>query len=323
MTQSHYDLFNGDADGICALLQLRLAEPKDSQLITGVKRDIKLLSKISVKAEDSITLLDVSMDKNKAALEQVLSIGAAVFYCDHHFAGEIPQAENLDSLIDTSANTCTSLLINQKLGGQFANWAITAAYGDNLFDSAEALADEVGLSQVAREQLKALGIAINYNGYGATEADLHFHPAELYKQLLEYPDPLVMAQENTALYQTLIANYQTDMGFANQAKLVHESNSGKAFVLPNEAWARRVSGVWGNDLANKSPALAHAVLTDLPDKSAYLVSVRAPKQRAAGADELCMKFETGGGRKAAAGINVLPESELQRFFAEFDQQFTV
>ena len=247
----HFDVFNGDADGILALVQLRLAEPKESTLITGVKRDISLLKQVDKSQATSVTVLDISMEKNIDALNDLLAANIPVSYTDHHRAGDIPSSSLLTANIDTDANTCTSLLVNQQLGGQFANWAITAAYGDNLFDSAEALADEVGLSQVAREQLKALGIAINYNGYGATEADLHFHPAELYKQLLEYPDPLVMAQENTELYQTLIANYQTDMGFANQAKLVHESNSGKAFVLPNEAWARRVSGVWGNDLANK------------------------------------------------------------------------
>ena len=39
----HYDVFNGDADGICALLQLRLEEPLVSTRITGIKRDIALL----------------------------------------------------------------------------------------------------------------------------------------------------------------------------------------------------------------------------------------------------------------------------------------
>jgi hypothetical protein len=28
-----FDVFNGDADGICALIQLRLAEPCDSTLV--------------------------------------------------------------------------------------------------------------------------------------------------------------------------------------------------------------------------------------------------------------------------------------------------
>jgi hypothetical protein len=43
---THYDVFNGDADGICALQQLRLAEPGTSVLVTGVKRDIGLLARV-------------------------------------------------------------------------------------------------------------------------------------------------------------------------------------------------------------------------------------------------------------------------------------
>ena len=60
----NYDIFNGDADGICALLQLRKAEPRDAVLITGVKRDINLLAKVDAAAGDQITVLDVSMDTN-------------------------------------------------------------------------------------------------------------------------------------------------------------------------------------------------------------------------------------------------------------------
>ena len=33
-----FDVFNGDADGICALQQLRLSRPLASTLVTGVKR---------------------------------------------------------------------------------------------------------------------------------------------------------------------------------------------------------------------------------------------------------------------------------------------
>jgi hypothetical protein len=40
-----------------------------------------------------------------------------------------------------------------------------------------------------------------------------------------------------------------------------------------------------------------------------------------GADQLCSRFETGGGRKGAAGINHLPESELGRFIAGFFEVF--
>ena len=34
----HIDVFNGDADGICALIQLRLVSPMAAHLVTGVKR---------------------------------------------------------------------------------------------------------------------------------------------------------------------------------------------------------------------------------------------------------------------------------------------
>ena len=52
------------------------------------------------------------------------------------------------------------------------------------------------------------------------------------------------------------------------------------------------------------------------------MSVRAPIERPRGADSLCMKFETGGGRAGAAGINLLPEADLERFLAEFERQFS-
>ena len=68
----NYDVFNGDADGICALLQLRLAEPRQAQLVTGVKRDINLLSRLEAGRGDRITALDISLDKNRAGLEQAL-----------------------------------------------------------------------------------------------------------------------------------------------------------------------------------------------------------------------------------------------------------
>jgi len=69
---THYDVFNGDADGLCALQQLRLAEPKESRLITGIKRDIKLLSRVDAADGDSVTVLDISLDKNREALQALL-----------------------------------------------------------------------------------------------------------------------------------------------------------------------------------------------------------------------------------------------------------
>ena len=61
----YVDVFNGDADGICALQQLRLAEPIQSVLVTGVKRDINLLQDVQAGKGDEVTVLDISLDKNR------------------------------------------------------------------------------------------------------------------------------------------------------------------------------------------------------------------------------------------------------------------
>lgn len=68
----YIDVFNGDADGICALHQLRLANPVESLLVTGVKRDINLLKKVNAGSRDKLTVLDISLDKNKKELLRCL-----------------------------------------------------------------------------------------------------------------------------------------------------------------------------------------------------------------------------------------------------------
>ncbi len=82
----YIDVFNGDADGICALVQLRLSQPIDSKLITGVKRNIQLLKQVTVDKNDHVTVLDISLAKNKNDLQRILAQGATVIYIDHHQA---------------------------------------------------------------------------------------------------------------------------------------------------------------------------------------------------------------------------------------------
>ncbi|PMO34035.1 acetyltransferase [Vibrio breoganii] len=309
----HYDVFNGDADGIIALLQLRFAEPIESTLITGVKRDIKLLIQVDSDKATSVTALDISMEKNLPELESLLKEGVSVFYCDHHRSGDIPQSDKLEALIDLDAEVCTSLLINQKLGGQYAKWAVAAAFGDNLFASAQKLADEIGLSDSETEFLKELGTLINYNGYGASLDDLHITPAELYKQLTQFEDPLTLLDDPTSPYHLLKQGYALDHEKVSSVEPSHSDAQCKVFELPCEAWARRISGVFGNELANLSPELAHGVLTLNGNLEDYTVSVRAPLSNRVGADEICSSFPTGGGRKAAAGINQLPKQDVRKF----------
>jgi nanoRNase/pAp phosphatase (c-di-AMP/oligoRNAs hydrolase) len=98
------------------------------------------------------------------------------------------------------------------------------------------------------------------------------------------------------------------------APVMAESAFSIVVKLPNEPWARRVSGVLGNELANRNPAKACGIVTENADGS-YLVSIRAPLNNRTGADELARQFPTGGGRKAAAGINALPPEQLDEFLS--------
>lgn len=314
------DIFNGDADGICALTQLRNAIPADSTLVTGVKRDIQLMDHITAQAGDDITVLDVSLDKNRDGLTTALAAGANVFYVDHHFAGDIPESDRLTTLINTAPDVCTSILVNGHLKGQFVAWAITGAFGDNLKGSARQLAQPLGLSEQALTRLENLGIYINYNGYGSNLEDLHFTPEDLYRQVSPYGSPFDFMNDNRQSFEKLESGYRSDMAFAANLEAERVTASGAVFMLPDEPWARRVSGVYSNDLANATPSRAHAVLTEKANGN-YLVSVRAPLDNKVGADELCRSFPTGGGRAAAAGINDLPVDQLHPFIDQFNQYY--
>ncbi len=316
----HYDVFNGDADGICALIQLRLAEPKDSILVTGIKRDIQLLDKVSVEAGDSLTVLDVSLEKNSRKVAEFLNLGASIFYVDHHQPGDIPSHPNLETHIDTDNTTCTSLLVNNYLKGKYPLWAITAAFGDNLNSSAESLAATVNINEDRVESLKNLGIYINYNGYGSKISDLHFSPDHLFQEMVRFESPFDFISDNRETFEKLENGYREDMAKAENTAPEFRSEAVEVFLLPDAAWARRVSGVFGNYLANLNPKKAHAVLSINKD-GGYLISVRAPLENKIGADDICSQFPTGGGRKSAAGINHLPKDLLSVFIDKFNNYY--
>jgi len=228
------DCFNGDADGICALTQLRLAKPVESVLVTGVKRDIQLLERVEVSAGDQVNVLDVSLDKNRQGLESILAQGAEVFYCDHHFAGELPAHENLTTLINTSANVCTSLLINQHLKDEFLEWAVVGTFGDNLKKSAHGMAKFLELSSDKLEQLENLGIYLNYNGYGASLEDLYFHPADLFKHTSQHASAFAFMRDDVDTFETLESGYHQDMSKAAAVKPRFDVSHAAVFELPDQ-----------------------------------------------------------------------------------------
>lgn len=315
------DVFNGDADGICALHQLRLAEPRpEAELVTGVKRDIRLLQKLTGTHNAHITVLDVSLDRNRDALVSLLEAGCKIFYIDHHYAGEIPLSYNLTVHIDPNPDTCTSLITDGLLGGKYRSWAVVGAFGDNLHISARQAAASLSLDDHAVVRLQELGELLNYNGYGLSIADLFFTPQELYKSLIPYTDPLDFWEHSDVL-ASLRQGYHHDMDSAIQYAPVRVTGAGRIYEFPPESWARRVSGVFSNLKAQEEPKLAHGLLIRNPDNT-YRVSIRAPLDNKQGADTLCRCFATGGGRAAAAGINSLPQDQLPLFFNKFEEVFT-
>ena len=317
-----YDVFNGDADGICALHQLRLTEPRPTaELVTGVKRDIRLLAKLSgrAKSSDELCVLDISMDPNKEDLSALLGLGCKVFYADHHFPGEIPDHANLDAHIDIASDVCTSLIINSLLGGRYQAWAVVAAFGDNLHAAARKSADLLSLPDRDVEALRELGELINYNGYGGTLADLYFAPQDLYKAVQPFENPLDFFHESAEL-KKLRNGFKSDMDNALRKEPVKDNFVGRIYMFPAQPWAKRVAGVFSNEKAREKPDAAHGLIVDNGNDS-YTISVRSPINKRTGADSLCRAFPTGGGRAAAAGVNALPSEMLDQFIARFYEVF--
>jgi len=316
----YIDVFNGDADGICALVQLRRSAPQKSSLISDVKRNIDLLKHVGIGKNTHITVLDISLKKNINDVQRLLEQGALITYIDHHQTGNIPKHQDLHIDVDLSANTCTSLIVDKQLQGQYRGWALVAAFGDNLLEKAMQIGFESGFSIEQLSRLKELGTYINYNSYGSSIDDLFFHPVALYKKMIDFDCPFEFLKQDNNVFNTLSAAYHQDMNKAESYQFIHETDCTAVIQLPNEQWADRISGVYSNDLANRYPNRAHAIITGKGIDD-FRVSVRSPLNNKQGADVLVSQFPTGGGRKAAAGINALPKDLLNAFISAFDKQY--
>ena len=309
-----YDVFNGDADGLCALHQLRLARPRDAQLITGVKRDVALLRRVPCEADIDVTVLDVSLDANVEALMPVLDAGARVDYYDHHSARRAFLHPRLHLEWDDSPHVCTSMLVDRTLGGRYRRWAIVGAFGDNLDASAHRLGDRQALSERETTALRTLGCLLNYNAYGETIDDLRIPPDALYRALAAFVDPLEFVAASPC-YAQLDQGYREDVAYADAFQPYRQRDEGAVYLLPDAPWARRMSGTFANRLSAQRRDISFAVLSERTD-GAYCVSVRSARPEDRPADMLCARFE-GGGRRAAAGVNALPAAHVDAFVDAF------
>jgi hypothetical protein len=310
------DVCNGDADGLCAALQWRLHAGSPDRLLTGLKRDIELLSRVWAERGDEVNVFDISLARNHEALSRLLDAGVAVRYVDHHAVGELPVHVGLEAHVDTVSDTCTSLIVDAMLGGACRAWALVGAYGDNLIPQADALAAVSGINAADQMRLRELGESINYNAYGEDEVDLCVAPARLYTIMARYPDPRAFLTHE-GLAERMAALRRADLARALAVPPQWQGVHGSLIMLPNETWSRRVMGSLANELANAQATRAHAVLKPLRT-GGYVVSVRAPLTQPHGADALCRAFG-GNGRARAGGIDVLQAADLDHFAQAFDR----
>ena len=309
-----FDVCNGDADGLTAVLQWRLHDPAPATLVTGLKREIALLERVPVGA-DEVLVCDLSLARNRQAVTSLLEAGAQVRYFDHHFTGDVPIHPKLETHLDADPALCTSLLMDRWLGGRFHAWALVGAYGDALTGVAHRCAAAAGYDDRQRAALRRLGEAINYNAYGDDERDVCLPPAKLYRVMARHVDPLAMIANEEALVDELDARRRTDLRHALAVRPALHTEHARVVVLPDEPWSRRVIGCLANELAADQPRQAQAVLKRCPGGD-FVVSVRAPRAAPHGAAVFCATFG-GGGREAAAGIDALPERDLERFVTAF------
>lgn len=308
------DVCNGDADGLFAVVQLRLAEPCDATLVTGRKHDIALLDRVGAQPGDRITVCDISLDRNVGALKAALNAGASVRYFDHHTAARRFAHPKLEAWIDTDPTLCTSLIVNRYLNGRYPLWAVAAAWGDNLSASAHALADTLELDNASRAALQELGEAVNYNAYGERDDDCLITPQALFARIARFANPLEAFQSEPVLTE-LAQRRREDLARAQSLPPWRSGEHGRIWMLPDAPWSRRVLGPFANQLASEDPNRAHAVVRAREDAS-FDCSVRAPLTRRGGADRLCAAFG-GGGRAAAGAVDRLPAERLEAFMEAF------
>ena len=317
---TNYDVFNGDTDGIFAWHQLRLTHPRDAEIVTGVKRDVNLASKVNAEEGDLVTIMDVSHAKNRKDVQRILDSGAIIEYFDHHDPKELIEHPNITYHINTEPNISTGLIVNSHVNGQNQLWSIATAFGDNHLDLAMSMAKSESLSDEQVLILKQIGLVVNYNSYGQTIEDLFYSPEEIAEAARACGSDIFKFLEQGDIFSTLLENFNADMSSAVCQEPFSISENGVIYTLPNEAWTHRIMGSFSNHLVSTNKNLACAIAV-LNSDGTYRISVRSSINNPHGAGNLCGNFG-GGGREKAGGINNLPASDMNTFKEEFDKVFS-
>ena len=111
-----------------------------------------------------------------------------------------------------------------------------------------------------------------------------------------YKNPLDFISNCVLEYEKLENGYESDFKSAQNAEILFSDSTVAVFVLPNKAWARRVSGVFVNHLANLNPDRGHAILTNKANGN-FLVSVRAPLSKREAQLNFVVSFQLVAGER--------------------------
>lgn len=314
----YYDIFNGDADGLISLHQYRMFFPKKSKPISGVKRDVKLLRHVLNVKKSIITVFDISHRSNADYVESILSNSNKITWFDHHEADYYRPGNNFRMNLDSDPNCCTSWLVDQYIDGAHRPWTLAAAYGDNMDSLVERI--NPAFSEHTLKVLKEVGQTLNYNGYGNTIEDLNADPVDVYNDMKQYESPFKYKRDSE-LYGMIHAQMLKDAADLASSDILYNDTNIDVVLLPDTKAAVRYSGIYSNQLTTDNPNKAFAVLTRV--EGGYRVSIRAPKNAPVGASAVALQFATGGGREKAAGINLLPVDEYDKFVGALQKQFSI
>jgi hypothetical protein len=308
------DVCNGDADGLCSILQWRLHEPKESTILALLDAESSLVGRVHTRPGDEFLICDIPIEPNRSTLLQLLKAGARVQYFNHHVTDDIPYHPGLRATIDFCKDASTSLTVDRLLGGKYREWAVVGAYGKRSTHAADALAVDMGMTSDTKTRLRELGKLISYNACATHEKNACIAPSKLYESLSRYRDPMEFLRSES-LASELDAVRRDDLAKASVLPPYWQDANACVYVLPDTPWAHRVACGLDEELAANDPTRAYAFLCN-NGTGGFNVKVRAarsewPLQHSSQAPQ------AGCERPRSWAIDHLPDGELSHFIRAF------
>ena len=88
-----------------------------------------------------------------------------------------------------------------------------------------------------------------------------FNSSHLFNNAAEYSSTCSYINEGTVAIAKQTYSYQHDLEKGLSVKPYKATEKAAMLVLPDEAWAYRISGVLGNELTNRHPNCMHVILS--------------------------------------------------------------